>query len=486
MINLGLIFILFGTFLLRLPSLLEPFWYGDEGVYMAVGQAMLKGLSLYTEAFDNKPPAIYLLSALSTAVFGHSIWSLRLMLMIWVLATQVVIYFLGKKLFDTKKAGYIAAIVFGLLTATPLIEGNIANGELFFILFTSLGFLQGLRGKYVWAGVSFALGLLFKAPAVFDFMAFGLTLLLWQRADTFESLSRRIIKTALGFAVPLVLVSGYFFLRNHFQDFYFSVLSSNVGYTDYGNRFLIPNGLLIIKALGLLAIVGFFFRDIIRSWLSRKRRPEVKLTTTHVLVLWLFFGLYGALFGGRNYSHYLIQIVPPVTLLLTGLLIKGVTRRLATASLLATLVIVTVLGFRPTYFKTSYYNHALSYLFGKMDQTSYNLTFDRKVSRNYTLGEVAKRLSTDTDTIYVWANEPQVYFLANRANSHRYTAAYHTSNYQGFEETMHHLNQNPPRIIIIERPEPYPFPALETFVKTYYSFAGDFEDAQIYRLNSAF
>ena len=68
--HLPLILILFFTLLLRVPSLLEPFWHGDEGVYMAVGQALLKDLSLYTGAFDNKPPAIYLLSAFSIAVFA--------------------------------------------------------------------------------------------------------------------------------------------------------------------------------------------------------------------------------------------------------------------------------------------------------------------------------------------------------------------------------------------------------------------------------
>ena len=34
--------------LLRLPSLIEPYWYGDEGIYEVVGQAMShrRGLSV--------------------------------------------------------------------------------------------------------------------------------------------------------------------------------------------------------------------------------------------------------------------------------------------------------------------------------------------------------------------------------------------------------------------------------------------------------
>ncbi|PIV07387.1 hypothetical protein COS53_02565, partial [Candidatus Shapirobacteria bacterium CG03_land_8_20_14_0_80_35_14] len=57
-------------FLLRLPSLFEPYWYGDEGVYLALGQGIRHGLTLYSQIYDNKPPAIYYLAALTQTVFG--------------------------------------------------------------------------------------------------------------------------------------------------------------------------------------------------------------------------------------------------------------------------------------------------------------------------------------------------------------------------------------------------------------------------------
>lgn len=480
-----MILILFFTLLLRIPSLLEPFWYGDEGVYMALGQALTKDLPLYSGAFDNKPPAIYLLSAFSMTIFGHSIWSLRFVLLLWVLFTQVVIYSLAGNLWTSKKAGLMAAGIFGLLTATPLIEGNIANGEIFFILFTSLGYLYGFRKRYFLAGVSFALAFLFKAPAVFDFFAFGLFILLHQKTDNMEKVSKRLFFTGVSFLLPLVLTALYFFLRGHFGDFYFAVLSSNVGYTDFGNRFLnIPNGLLYIKALGLGIISLFFLTNIFRSWERGVLKKEEMVTST--LILWLFFALYGSLFGGRNYSHYLIQIVPPVTLLLTGIIFKKLQVRLAVGALVVSFVITALFGFRTTYWKWNYYPNAFNYLVGKMSQVDFNKSFDRKISRNYTLAEVSKRLSDPKDALFIWANEPQIYFLANRVNIHRYTAAYHVHNYNGYQDVMEKLNAGPPKIIITETPTPYPFPALEDFIKAHYSLSGEFDDAQIFRLNSAF
>lgn len=45
--------------ILRLPSLFEPHWYGDEAVYAAVAHAIEKGRTLYVDVWDNKPPGIY-------------------------------------------------------------------------------------------------------------------------------------------------------------------------------------------------------------------------------------------------------------------------------------------------------------------------------------------------------------------------------------------------------------------------------------------
>ena len=53
--------------LLRLPSLFEPAWYGDENIYLTIGQGIRKGMVLYRDItdFPNKPPLIYLFAALT-------------------------------------------------------------------------------------------------------------------------------------------------------------------------------------------------------------------------------------------------------------------------------------------------------------------------------------------------------------------------------------------------------------------------------------
>src|SRR3989344_4438811 len=114
--------ILFVTFLMRLPSLFEPFWYGDEGIFAAVGRSLNFGEILYRDAWDNKPPMIYLTYAVIFKLFNVSMFSLKLVTAIAVMATAVCIYEIALNL-TTKKRALAAAFIFGLLTSLRIIEG---------------------------------------------------------------------------------------------------------------------------------------------------------------------------------------------------------------------------------------------------------------------------------------------------------------------------------------------------------------------------
>src|SRR3990167_1365562 len=50
--------------LLPIPSFIEPYWYGDEGIYQVIGMGLRNGRLLYRDIWDNKPPLLYVLYAL--------------------------------------------------------------------------------------------------------------------------------------------------------------------------------------------------------------------------------------------------------------------------------------------------------------------------------------------------------------------------------------------------------------------------------------
>ena len=80
---------------LRIPSFFEPFSYGDEMIYLALGEAIRRGIPLYKGIHDNKPPLLYILAA----VAGNVFW-FRVILTAWNLVTIVLFWHLMGVLFD--------------------------------------------------------------------------------------------------------------------------------------------------------------------------------------------------------------------------------------------------------------------------------------------------------------------------------------------------------------------------------------------------
>ena len=82
-------------FLLRLPSLIEPNWYGDEGIYQIIGIAINNGSLLYTDIWDNKPPLLYL----TYALFQGDQAGVRMFSLVIGMMTVWIFFSLSQKLF---------------------------------------------------------------------------------------------------------------------------------------------------------------------------------------------------------------------------------------------------------------------------------------------------------------------------------------------------------------------------------------------------
>src|SRR5712691_6880935 len=70
---LGLV--LAGTVLLRLPNFFEPPWHSDEGIFAAVAERVLRGGSLYADAWESKPPLFLFMYVGLFKVFGVGVFA---------------------------------------------------------------------------------------------------------------------------------------------------------------------------------------------------------------------------------------------------------------------------------------------------------------------------------------------------------------------------------------------------------------------------
>ena len=90
--------------LLRVPSLIEPQWYQDEAGYASTVWLTHLGYGLYVNAWNNKPPLLFGIYALSRMLFGTGETGLHVLTILSGLAAVVAALWGMTRLFSTRAA----------------------------------------------------------------------------------------------------------------------------------------------------------------------------------------------------------------------------------------------------------------------------------------------------------------------------------------------------------------------------------------------
>lgn len=455
-----LLFISFSFFLLRLPSLIEPYWYGDEGVYELIGMALNNGRMLYSQIWDNKPPLLYFIYAIANA----DQFTVRFISLFFGVASAILFYFLSKKLFRSHAISVMTTVFYSLLFATPLLEGNIANAENLMLLpIIAAGLLvYGVsevthEQKRVYltlfiAGSLLGLAFLLKIVAVFDFAAFFIFLAFTFLPEKLSMLKKLSLFT-LGFLIPVSLAILYFFVQGSLFAFMQAAFFSNISYVGYKNKFIITQGFLLLKLLALFMAVALVF------W-KKKIIPRPII----FIFLWFFFSSFNAFFSGRSWVHYLLVLLPSTVLLLGFAFDKRAQKfKLIILGLLLMLMYSINVLFRinaGTIGKTlRYYQNFALFIADKKSIRAYQEYFDRRVPRDYEVARFIANKTNPKDNIFIWGNNPQIYVLSNTLPPGRYTVEYHISQSpKAIIETANDLRRSKPKyIIILSEMSKFPF-----------------------------
>ncbi|MBI4035061.1 MAG: hypothetical protein HY381_01530 [Candidatus Chisholmbacteria bacterium] len=458
-----LIVLLAVVIMLRLPSLFEPYWYGDEQIYLTIGQGVRKGLVLYRDITDypNKPPLIYLLAAVVGSVFWF-----KFMLLLWNMVHVMAVNWLLKQMWGDKKwlvwGGNVAFI---LLTSLPILEGNIANGEIFMTMPVTLAMLLLWKQQYFVAGLMFALGFLFKIPVAAEVVA--AILIFWWFKN--KLIDRGLVSFGLGFGIPIVMVLLIWQAMGVGPIELAKNAVGSAGYVSaWQSRWLSLPGRLGLVVIGSGIVYGL-----------RKR-----LGAGLVLgVTWLMWALWGATLSGRPYPHYFIQIVVAVIITL-GATLAGREKRLRVmvggVGLALVAVALVVLKVKP-YPVGAYYANWGKFLTGQKSFSEYVAWFDRRMPRNYALAYYLKAHTSPEEKIYIWGNQPDVYVMAERLPVGRLVASFHVEDLQAYGATMEWLKQNPPAYVVMMADEERGFEELKYWVDKYYVEVEKIDEAKVYR-----
>ena len=436
---------------LRIPSFFEPYSYGDEMIYLTLGEAVRQGKTLYLTIHDNKPPLLYLTAALA----GNLFW-FKAILAFWMLGTTVLFWRFVEALFPKKDLlQKVSTIVFALLTTLPLLEGNIANAELFMVGPTIGAFYilwtKKLNFKNLFvAGLLFSISTLFKVPAAFDV---PVIILFWLtvgglKLKNIGEVAKRTLFIAAGFLVPIGLTFIWYYIKGGFQQYLIAAFLENVGYLSsfrpdqVRDPFLVRNGPLLIR-------FGLVFLGTFIVWLFRK-----KLSKQYIfLTVWLLFTLFAVTLSERPYPHYLIQSVPAISVMVGMLFtLNSLEQSLVIIPLALTFIPPVYYNF--WHYRTlPYYEKFVKFAAGQTTRKEYIESFGGHVPVGYDIADFIVKSTKKDDPIFVWGPDSAlIYALSRRLPPFRYVALYHINDFSSKEEVIEALEkQNPELIVILDK-----------------------------------
>ncbi len=476
-----LVIILLFTFILRLPSIFEPFWYGDEGIFAAVARNLNQGGVLYQTAWDNKPPMIYLTYQAIFKIFGVSMFWLHLVAAIFVVATATAIYEIAQEILGEKRA-LAAAGVFGFLTSLRLIEGDLALTEVFMILPISVAMMIIVKRKFdyfslVLAGILFAVASLYKQVGALEAGALGLFLFLSSR--NFVDFVKKGFVLTLGFLLPYIATLAYFAPKHLVGDFIFAAYTYYRIYLNESPKY--AQLINIAKYLPVLAAFAYGFY---------KKVKYKKVEVWHLLLLWMAFSFLGSYFSGRTYGHYLVQATPATALLIASISLPKIKFDRAK-------IIFAIFFFLPLFFLTRlifsdfltggpinqvrYWRNFADYSMGNKSAGSYNDFFDKNVNTIMALSDFLYFNKAYDKPVYIWGDIPWLYAISNLHNPTRYVTSFHVFGVpNGKEEVEKAIESATPLYIIKPQSSIGYFEGLEKLLLNRYTSVAKINGAEVF------
>lgn len=461
-----LVLLLIVVFLIRIPSLFEPYYYGDEMIYLVLGQGVRQGLVLYKSLHDNKPPLLYF-----TAAIAENMFWFRAILTAWTICSVTLFWKFANTVFQkNKQIVKVATVFFAITTSIPIFEGQIANAELFMILPTiaSVFLLYQYVSvkRLILAGVLLSIASLYKIPAAFD--AFAIVLLIImnnveKKKWTVTKVVRDLFLFSVSFAVPILASIAFYYLAGAGKEYLVAAFLQNVGYVssfrpqDQVDPFLVRNAPLLIRfAIMSISLLILFF-------LKRKlSKPFV------VASAWIMTSLFAVTLSERPYPHYLIQALPAMSVLV-GMLVasKRIEQAYTIIPLWITSMVIVFYSFW-YYPIPNYIQRFAGVIHAQENPSAYRGLFGPTVERTYKLAQLINLTVAPNDRIFVWKDSAPVYALSRHLPPIKYTAGYHVDDFSSAEETVNALADTKPVLIILLPNEPTLANILQLLSKEYY------------------
>ncbi len=467
------------AFLLRLPQIVEPIGI-DQGIFATAAWGLSRGLMLYRDLWDQKPPGIHLAYLAAFQVFG-----VRPASIVWLdiaasAATSLLLIEIGRRS-SSLRAGLFAAAAYALLTlpAARYAAGGFherAMPEHFLVPLVAGAVVCATAMRHATRlTVALLLGVLIGGATLFKptALVYWPVLLAWLAAVRPGVLTRRLVLvSAIGVLGPVCAVVGWLAWRGVLGDAWVAVV-------DY-NRAYLPGG------LSFGAAVDRFAHELWRrSWydplwilggagalwgLLRTARDRAAMPPVWLGIAWVAGAAAGAAANGiRSFNSYFVPMLPGMALLGGWLLAWPWQTRRRTDGAVAALVlsVALIVTVRAGYVGRTVdaVGADVARLTGREpDELRFLERFGHyRVGQGYSAranAELTAYLVAHTnpaDTVYIFGMAPSVYFTSRRLPANRFLWVYPPTSHllakSGFqiEDLTAELDRAAPSYLVLER-----------------------------------
>ena len=431
---LGAVLALFLGAAILSPMLVYPLG-ADHGCFATMADVIARGGVPYRDAWDIKPPGVYYLFWTAFLVFGRSVFSIRLLDLLWTLAAAAVLCLIARRLFS-RQAGWASAFFFLVFYALGFDFWHAAQADGFGALPVALAFLLALVAEKKSARLlALCSGLLIGIAITFKFtLGAFLVVPLALALSARQPLTVRLARGAsylLGCLLAPALVALLMWKAGALRDMIYILFTWN---SQYGRiqpmasnllvipyqlgRFHLGGGLLILKLIGLLCLVGLADAIIRRRSLPR----------WWLLPLWWALMLVSVCVQGKYFAYHWLPVLPPLALL-AGLGWAAVVRcagQLAggrRAAVIAGLLLILLGVFAQGYW--THFRRPIAYAIGRLPAEQYLADFTASgqyfsFPADLAVARYLRENSRPNAPIFSWGVDALVYFLADRPPASRF------------------------------------------------------------------
>jgi hypothetical protein len=461
-----------GVAVLRLPSFVYQLFDPDEAAVSAQGIGLWRGGEMYIDGIDRKPPLAPYIYEWSHSLTGNTDLRLPHLLAAIVLFGAVVTIASEAQRSWGRIAMWWAGglMLTGALAMVPL-DAQAANYAHFAMPAGALAMVAARRGTDRAAFVAgFALALATLTRQTWAIGVFPAALAIWRYGDW----RRHLPLAFVGGIIPILAIA----VALPWEDFFYWTFQSNDGFVLGGAEI----GTVAFRGLSAVAIFGALHYVAVRHALAGGRRS---IDENLDLWVWLATALVAVSAGYRFYGHYWLQVVPPLALLAAY--------ELRSSSLAVQIRAFRIVGVTAVIaFVAAWIPEAI-----------------RDLPDPEPLADAVEILTEEDDTVLVWGNYPEIYWMAERAPAGGFVSmdfvtgrsgardnGVHTIDdapERGYEHLLEEIAEQPPELVIDTQPSrfreygDYPialFPELDRFIDAHYQDPIVIDGFDVYRLRS--